>query len=271
MFTILRAYVCNFESILTKYADSSVTLLLRASRSLDAVLDDVLRLLIKVRDRKDPFETAGSRGGRRRRKKDDMENKNIIGSGENPCGDCDQAFVLIWDDAITTETIGGQRDCVWLAEQLWNLAVLLSAKAETRFIAAELYTKAHDFALLSEEEEGKALSRGFLDFERSSSASNENVLLPFIKTKSFVQDSHDVCDLSSEFSAQCLLLAVANAVDARSGEKNDAEKLLQGDNRACMRKSIRRLKLAYHEFVLNRPEQYTNDWKASLPGSPFAV
>ncbi len=30
-------------------------------------------------------------------------------------------FVLVWDDHATNELVGDRSDCVWTAEQLWNI------------------------------------------------------------------------------------------------------------------------------------------------------
>jgi hypothetical protein len=125
-------------------------------------------------------------------------------------------------------------------------------------IAAELYTKAHDFALLSEEEEGETLSRGFLDFDRSISDDDSYVLTPFVNDRNSVCEKSNVCDLSSEFSAQCLLLAVASVADAHSGATQEAENITPGQHKELMRKSIRRLELAYYEMNLNRPEEHND-------------
>ena len=102
------------------------------------------------------------------------------------------------------------------AEQLWNIATQtmsnvcddLNDKSKTRRSVAELYGRAHDFALLSEEVHGTALTMGNLDVENFDSKHFKSKMIDF--TSSTPKVSIDIC---SEFSAQCLLLKVAYIID----------------------------------------------------------
>jgi hypothetical protein len=261
VFSILRAFLFKFETLFDKYMSSSVALVLRTSRSLVAILDELLNVFITIRDRHDARKTIEVR--KRRRNKDDEKTEvsdetPISSVDSNPTPVDDGAFRLIWDNDIVSKALGTHHDCVCLAEQLWNTASLLVVNIDTKVIAAELFAKAHDFALLSEEEEGKALSRGFLDFDHSSRGNDSYALTPFVNKLKPISDTAPACDLSSEFSAQCLLLAVASVVDAHSGMKHEGEGVNTTPNSALMRKSIRRLEAAYYEIILNRTEEHTD-------------
>jgi hypothetical protein len=67
--------------------------------------------------------------------------------------------------------------------------------------AARLFAMAHDFALLSEEEECENLTKGFLDSDQNYKFGESGI--PSFDTS---DESNPGCVLSSEFSAQCLLV-----------------------------------------------------------------
>ncbi len=103
-----------------------------------------------------------------------------------------------------------------IAKQLWNIVTQIMTKEckevsgylNPRLYAAELFSKAHDLALYSEEECGAPLTKGHLVFEDLHSKSNKAKVVVFtLKVK---LESTDIC---SEFSAQCLLLNVAHVLD----------------------------------------------------------
>lgn len=81
-------------------------------------------------------------------------------------------------------------------------------KSKQKREAADFYGKAHDFALLSEEEYGVALTEGYLDYENFDSKHFTSKMIDF--AASVNMSSIDIC---SEFSAQCLLLKVAHIID----------------------------------------------------------
>lgn len=110
------------------------------------------------------------------------------------------------------------------------------------------------------EEKESMLSKGFLDCEQQQAQAQ-------------AQDSDSkltTCDLSSEFSAQCLLLSVANAVDnlpcnnRTSNASNSKEKEERSADEvvttvSLMKKTYLRLLLAKKEFALYFDNQDHND------------
>mmetsp|Transcript_21485 Transcript_21485/g.48798 ORF Transcript_21485/g.48798 Transcript_21485/m.48798 type:complete len:306 (+) Transcript_21485:2860-3777(+) len=158
---------------------------------------------------------------------------------------------------------------LWTAEALWNLAVTAMSVTFTdavsicssRSISSDLFARAHDFALLSEEEEGKSLSRGFLDMEQKPP-------FPPFRINGIHEDEIETTELASEFSAQCLLLSIANVIDSvwiDDGEKSalsSRRMALSEDERtkmrARLRKSLHRVKMAKNEFRLCRSSSVDN-------------
>jgi len=86
-------------------------------------------------------------------------------------------------------------------------------KNTTCFIAGYL-KDAHDFALLSQEEAGTMLTKGHLARERFHGEAYASSYIDFSSDKLNATRT----DLCSEFSDQCLLSSVANAVDGISIE-----------------------------------------------------
>ena len=133
-----------------------------------------------------------------------------------------------------------------VAEQTWNLSNKLmmmtfsTTRNDTRKYSSELFAAAHDFCLLSEEEEGATLSKDFLDIDIQQ---DNKMLTPVFKKKC---QEKPQCDISSEFSSQCLLLSAATAVDfvmSCNSPKQFVKELL--------RRSLHRLSQAKDEFALN--------------------
>lgn len=63
---------------------------------------------------------------------------------------------------------------------------------DSRLLAADIFAASHDFSLMSEEEEGKLISKGYLDYD-----------VKFDPTKAVVPTFHQAedgpsCDISSE-------------------------------------------------------------------------
>lgn len=114
----------------------------------------------------------------------------------------------IFDDPVTRSKVGTQDSCTWIAEQCWNLGVRAMSKNETA-TASELFARAHDFGLLSYEEEGQRHTEGFLDYEQRVTQQQHR------GSKGADIDDATVhpCCLSSEFSFQCLLLSVTTGLD----------------------------------------------------------
>ena len=201
LFSLLRAYLINFEELfcpLDKPDEIQSNYDLANPEKLDHILASIISIIKDLRD-----------------------NKYSENSSENEARNG-----LIWEEDEVQKSIGVQQDCVWIAEQSWNIAVQLmnsipskniSTKFNSKMIASHLFVKAHDFALLSEEECGMHLTRGFIEGDLDSITSDiscqdhsiDHTLISFdCKSPQFV------CELSSEFSAHCLLLSLANAVDS---------------------------------------------------------
>eukprot|EP00978_Attheya_sp_CCMP212_P019884 scaffold56383_cov72-Attheya_sp.AAC.1 len=248
LFCVLRAFLCNFEQILEKFKSDTKNVAIHELRieSTRKVLETVLQFISKVRDRK----LSVGEGGQLM-KVDSDSNKKI--SSQNTTSETTVSeHTLIWDDQSTNALIGSYKDCVWVAEQTWNIAVAVNNmsnewKGSVGFpwvAAARLFAMAHDFALLSEEEEGENLTKGFLDCDQNYK-SRENLIPSFDRS----DESNPGCVLSSEFSAQCLLLSVANSVDAITVGVGSTEK------KTTMVCSIIRINLAMKEFQLNCDDQ----------------
>jgi len=243
VFCILRAHLSNFEHSMRKsVSKKNERWIVQNSDSMFRMLDDVLRLLRKIRDRRNKRNSKQNEGEKIPKKE----------AGE-------EDYTLIWQHSATKSLVGDHKDCVWIAEQLWNIGVqLISAdlsdriKNDARWIAAEVFSRAHDFALLTEEEEGESLSRGFLDLDLGQNTDDESILVPdFIRGRQSC-----ACDLSSEFSAHCLLLSVANAVDNISLDIATTEDIseLSPSVKSKLKKSLCRLVRAKDEFNLNQTE-----------------
>ena len=121
---------------------------------------------------------------------------------------------------------------LYVAEQLWNIATQIMTKEFTtvkgqsngRLHTAEFFSKAHDFALLSEEECGAALTKGHLAFENFHSKELKAKLIDF--SLNVKVETMDIC---SEFSAQCLLLRVAHVLDDMNDQLSSND-----NNRNCL-------------------------------------
>ena len=189
LFDILRAYLNNFEHVVSNKSFNAT------SRNFDAlvrIVDAVLKLLVHVRETKQPQKKTP------RRKK---QKKGVDGADKD-------VVKLVWDIPVVKTLVGSRTDVVWMAEQLWNISNMLLAvslgssatgnRSDPRNIAAEVFAASHDFCLLSEEEEGSCLSKGFLDYD-----------IKFDPTKS-VLPTFDIfsaakllpSNISSEFSGQ---------------------------------------------------------------------
>ena len=147
----------------------------------------VLKSLVQLREMK-----LQNRTGRRKKQKNALERGSVEGSASVA------SFVLLWDDPATNNLIGDRGDCVWIAEQLWNISNQLfglnsSTSSGARGFAADTFAASHDFCLLSEEEEGQCLSKGYLDYDVKFDPAK--TLLP-----TFEGSHRPPCDISSEVS-----------------------------------------------------------------------
>jgi len=195
LFSILRAFLTKFEKcVITKSTSSVPIKCMFELKSLNKILTSVLLLICEAREIK---------------QQDDSKS----------CVDMDELNPnkLIWDIPFLQEYFGTHTDCVWLAEQVWNLSIFLmntsvtESDSKLKELASCFFANAHDFALLSEEVYGACISKGHVDVDKEETnkdALGEDVWIEFGK------DCKDKCfELSSEFSAHALLLSVANAVD----------------------------------------------------------
>ena len=216
MLTILRSYLEGFESVVAKDGTCSNPLL----KSLESLLEGVLSVLRLLRDR-----NSSEDGARLKKRSSKEQTHSKVASSK---------YELIWDDPSVQSIIGEHTDCICIAEQLWSTANLLTADQWT---VSLMYANAHDFALLSEEEEDERLSGGFL---ASDYDVNATVRVPDFARLKMIKAS----SLSSEFSAQCLLLSVAHVVDDMNGSRREA-------NNDWKRLCLHRLALALDEIEIN--------------------
>jgi len=200
LFDILRAYLNNFEHVISLKKEHDK--IARNFEALGRIVDGVLKLLVQIRDTK-----SKKRSGRRKKRKNAMENTV-------PEGDTNgSGFILVWDDPATKKLLGERCDLVWTAEQLWNIgnqlmAISLGSASDARGFAADAFAASHDFCLMSEEEEGQSLSKGYLDFD-----------VKFDPTKTMLpkfEGSHErtPCDISSEVRDSTLLLVRSIPIDS---------------------------------------------------------
>jgi hypothetical protein len=197
LFDILRAYLKHFEHIITLKKNHSATA--RNVEAIGRIVDGVLKLLVQVREMR---EQKGS--GRRKKRKSvaDTDAKTTAVSNANA------GFILVWDDHATNKLVGDRSDCVWTAEQLWNIGNQLmavsvgsSGTSDYRGIAADVFAASHDFCLMSEEEEGHSLSKGYLDYD-----------IKFDPTKAVLPtfnqaEDRAACDISSEVCVKAIYIA----------------------------------------------------------------
>ena len=138
-----------------------------------------------------------------------------------------------------------------VAEQLWNIGNRLMAvsvcpsTSEARRFASDVFAASHDFCITSEEEEGASLSKGYTDYD--AKYNTEKMMIPIFA------GSHErtPCDISSEFSGQCLLLSAATAVDYASGFSSSSRGCTDDETKALLRSVLHRLAQAQEEFQLN--------------------
>lgn len=197
LFDIFRAYLKHFEHIIalkTNPRQSPLPKPVATARNFEAlgrILDGVLKVLVQIRDKKKQSN------GRRKKRKGVAEEASVELAGSK----LDAAFILIWDDQTIKKFVGERSDCVWTAEQLWNIGNQLMAfglgasgtvSGDLRGIAADVFSASHDFCLMSEEEEGQYLSKGFLDYDVKF-CPTKAVLPTFDKA-----EHRAACDISSE-------------------------------------------------------------------------
>jgi len=251
LFDILRAYLNNFEHVVSFKKNDSNFSMSSNFEALCRIIDGVLKLLVQVRDTKKMIPQKKTTGRRKKTK-----------SAEDVGDKTADVVVLVWDDQTIKTLVGERSDCVWTAEQLWNIGNQLmaislgeisvegSSDRDARGIAAELFAASHDFCILSEEEEGSSLSKGYLDYDVKFDPT-KSVLPKFDKSS----NERLPCDISSEFSGQCLLISVAAAADyASECMFNNSSKgvgHVDNDVHILLSRSLHRLAHAQEEMLLN--------------------
>ena len=224
LLSILRGYL---QAIQTRASKQVATGSIAPPEALDGVLESALSIILLARDRNLGTKTTkpSSKKGKKRKKK-----RKTFDSGNN--------FTLIWDDHVTEVVIGGHVDCIHIAEQLWSMAGLFSSNKQ---VVSQLYARAHDFALLSEEEESAKLTKGFLDCDFGCGATD--LQCPNFSQLGRRDNASTASSLSSEFSAQCLIISVANAIDDGEGSR--------AANKDWAKHCLHRLALVYAEMEVN--------------------
>ena len=226
LLSILRGYLQAIQTGASKEVAAARSL--APPEALDDVLESALSIILLARDRNLGIKTTKppSKKGKKRKKK-----RKAFDGGNN--------FTLIWDNHATELIIGSHIDCIiHIAEQLWSMAILFSSNKQ---VASQLYARAHDFALLSEEEEGAKLSKGFLDCDFGCGATD--LQCPNFSRYGQRDNASTASTLSSEFSAQCLIISVAHAIDDVKGSR--------ASNKNWAKHCLHRLALAYAEMEVN--------------------
>lgn len=184
LFDIVRAYLSNFEHVIFLAKDLNVAV--THFETLERIIDGLLKLLVHLREARQQ-----KKSGRRKKRKSEMTMETVK-VDEKP-------FTLVWDDQTVNRLVGDRSDCVWIVEQLWNIGnhimsvgFVTSGVGDQRGIAANVFAASHDFCLMSDEEVGQSLSKGYLDFDVKFDPT-KSVLPSFGQT-----NDKPSCDISSE-------------------------------------------------------------------------
>jgi len=201
LLTLLKAFLLRFELFVSS-TDVDETMLSKYTKVALEMLEVPIRLFKKMRERSSRTSFSDDA------MTDEVGAKDLVQDAE------DDDILFVWDDVLTTRLLGQSRDCVWVCEQCWNLALL--TKKEQSFSAnmdaSAFFAFAHDYLLMSCEEEGKGLTNGFLDSENK----NRSTISDLVK-------HNFVCsEVSSEFSAQCLLMSTSALLDSLNLEDSCA-------------------------------------------------
>lgn len=211
LFQVFCPCLVAFESILSsppnlEQEGEQKKWLIEYCNSLDKSIDSILRVLVKVRGVKE-LDRSNNLNRCYENMKGDLNSRVI--------SDYIQESKPMWAKTSVEKMIGTQEDSLWIGEQLWNISIQMmsidstedSTLIDCKWFAAQFFAKAHDFALLSEEEEGARLTDGLLVCE----GFDDN--FPFKKALDFNQREARESDICSEFTAQCLVQSVVNVVD----------------------------------------------------------
>ena len=223
IFDVLRAYLATFEELLPIYVSgvegkSHVD----EFQCLKHTVGCVLEVLIGIRD-----------CGEKREEREEQatcdfafhDDPSFLDKTKKDTSTINGGAQCIFDLKVVNSIVGTQGECLWIAEQLWNISnqimtsvVPLNKKRYIAELVADYLRDAHDFALLSEEEENMFLTRGHLG--RESFGVHTSGCISFFSKEMG-------SDLCSEFSAQCLLSSVANVIDANNCETSESVQTLE--------------------------------------------
>ena len=223
IFGVLRAYLATFEELLPSFIQGVIEKgQVDEFAAMQNMLGGVLDLLILVRDGGTKRTKAGAQGNC------DFafdDNPSFLDKKEKDAPTANSEADCIFDMRSVVTVVGTQNECLWIAEQIWNIsnhvmtaAVPVEKKSYAAEFVAECLRDAHDFALISEEEENAFLTKGYL--ARESFHFHTTGCIDFLSNEMG-------SDLCSEFSAQCLLSAVANVIDAINCEKSESIKAIE--------------------------------------------
>jgi len=235
LLTILRNYLDQFQRAMSVKSSRGAV----HPQALDDALESVLYMIRIVRDRKLPKKkstTSKATQKKKQKKQKALSDSVRIDDDDEMSSATD--YTLVWDDRATNMIIGQHADCIWIAEQLWSMASLFSSD---KWTMSQLYAKSHDFALLSEEEEGAKLTDGYLDCDYGCTTDMQAP--DFSRSGTSDGDEISASTLSSEFSSWCLVMSVASAVDDIEGAK--------AANKDWAKLCLHRLALAYNEMEVN--------------------
>ena len=213
IFGMVRVYLATFEDLLTTILNvTNNEHQIEMFTSLQNVLHCVLDLILFVRDCN---EQKGS-------KCDDAAfAQTSLATKTDPMVTqlSDSSCQSLFDSESVKQLIGSEQECLWIAEQIWNISNQMIAEQASngtkRRIApfiAEYLRNAHDFAFLSEEEASARFTNGHLARESFTAEHFASSRIDFNS------ENLRAIDLCSEFSAQCLLSSVANVIDYISTE-----------------------------------------------------
>lgn len=175
LFCILRAYLSNFENLLLlavdphtrsheKQAQVAVQMpdkMKKRSDQLDRILESVLFFLCEIRDfvySEYYDENQKKNHGSKKRKlelndhhQDKKKDGELIGDTNNDKSTppCSSSSSLIWDNLKVKQFIGTKEDCVWIAEQIWNISIQMMKKQNQNhddcLVASNLFAKVNKY------------------------------------------------------------------------------------------------------------------------------
>lgn len=171
LFCILRAYLSNFENSLLLAVDphtrshekqAQVPVQMpdktkKRSDQLDRILESVLFLLCEIRDfvysEYDKNHSSKKRKLELNDHHQDKKKDELIRDTNNDkiTSPCSSSSSLIWDNLKVKQFIGTKEDCVWIAEQIWNISIQMMKKQNQNhndcLVASNLFAKVNKYLL----------------------------------------------------------------------------------------------------------------------------